>query len=308
MPATHPEVTRIYRHHMLDSTVWQRFVPRADDIVIATAYKSGTTWTQAIVAHLILDPQSPPDLGTVSPWIDSQWNASGDVIERLEAQRHRRFIKSHVALDGLPFYPQVKYIVVGRDARDVFMSLWNHHSSYTDAFLERINAAPGRVGPPMPPAPQDIHEFWRDWISRGSFPWETEGYPYWGNLHHTKTWWPSRTLKNVLFVHFNDLLADLRGEIRRIAQFLEIACSEEKLAKVAHAVSFSTMKENVEALLPRADNMWKGGAKTFIFKGTNGRWKDVLSQEELGLYTDAVARVLEPDCAAWLEQGRAALL
>ena len=308
MPATLPEVTHIYQHHTLDSTVWGRFIPRADDIVIASAYKSGTTWTQAIVAHLILDTQSLPDLTAVSPWIDSQRNASGNVIEQLEAQRHRRFIKSHVALDGLPFHPQIKYIVLGRDGRDVFMSLWNHHSSYSEDFLQRIDAAPGRVGPPMPRAPQDIHEFWRDWISKGSFEWETEGYPYWGNLHHTKTWWPYRTLDNVLFVHFNDLLADLSGEIRRIAQFLNIACSEEKLAEVAHAVTFSTMKRNAEALLPGAENVWKGGSRTFIFKGTNGRWRDVLTPEELAMYAAAVARVLPPACAAWLERGRAALL
>lgn len=275
--------------------------------MIASAYKSGTTWTQAIVAHLILDTQSLPDLSAVSPWIDSQWNASGTVIERLEAQRHRRFIKSHVALDGIPFHPQVKYIVVGRDGRDVFMSLWNHHSSYSEEFLERLNAAPGRIGPPMSRAPQDIHEFWRDWISKGSFEWETEGYPYWGNLHHTRTWWPYRTLDNILFVHFNDLLADLGGEIRRIALFLDIACSEEKLAEVARAVTFSTMKRNAGALLPDSENVWKGGGQTFIFKGTNGRWKDVLSPEELAHYAEVVARVLPPDCAEWLERGRVAL-
>ena len=229
------------------------------------------------------------------------------MIERLEAQSHRRFIKSHVPRDGLPFYPQIKYIVVGRDARDVFMSMWNHHSSSTEDFFARLNGGPWRVGPPLPPAPQDIHEFWRDWISKGWFEWETEGYPYWGNLHHTKTWWPYRTLDNVLFVHFNDLLADLGGEIRRIAQFLDIARSEEELAEITHAVTFSTMKQNAKQLIRDVDKVWKGGAETFIFKGTNGRWRDVLSEEELALYTETVARVLTPDCAAWLEQGRVAL-
>lgn len=302
-----PRVLRTYQHHHLDSTVWQRFVPRDDDIVIATSYKSGTTWTQAILAYLILGTQSIPDISAVSPWIDKWRNAAGDVVERLEAQQHRRFIKSHLALDGLPFYPQVKYIVVGRDARDVCMSMWNHYSSHAEAFLVEFNNAPGRIGPPLPPAPPNIHMFWHDWITRGWFDWESEGYPYWGNLHHTKTWWPHRTHDNVLFVHFNDLLADLSGEIRHIARFLDIDCSDQAIAEVTHAVTFSTMKQNADQLLPRAENSWKGGAKTFIFKGANGRWKDVLSPEELELYIEAVARVLTPDCAAWLEQGRSAL-
>jgi hypothetical protein len=33
-------------------------------------------------------------------------------------------------------------------------------------------------------------------------------------------------------------------------------------------------------------------AKVFFFKGTNGRWRDVLSAEELDLCEEAVARVL----------------
>jgi aryl sulfotransferase len=296
-----PVVIRIYQHHTLDSTRWHHFVQRDDDIVVATSYKSGTTWVQAILAHLILGTQSIPNIDTLSPWLDLRETALDDVLALLEAQQHRRFIKTHLALDGLPFYPQVKYIVVGRDPRDVFMSFWNHLTTYADAQPEAADAPP-RDRPPAPPAPQDIHEFWREWITRGTFEWETEGYPYWGNLHHTKTWWPYRTRDNVLFVHYNDLLADLGGEIRRIVRFLDMQRSDEQLAEVAHAVTFSTMKQNAAQLLPGAETGWKGGARTFVFKGTNGRWKDVLSQDELALCTEALARVLTPECAAWLQR------
>jgi len=302
-----PTVSHIYQNHHIDSTLWQHYRPRADDIVVATSYKSGTTWTQAILAHLILGTHAIPDLGGVSPWFDMRRAAASDVMQRYEAQSHRRFIKSHVPLDGLPFYPQVKYIVVGRDARDVGMSMWNHYAHYTAAFFAQVNDAPGRLGPPLPPAPKDIHAFWRNWITTGWFAWEREGYPYWGNLQHTATWWAYRDLENILFVHFNDLLADLRGEIRRIVQFLEMACSEEQVAAVAHAVTFATMQQNAAQLLPRAANNWEGGAQTFMFKGTNGRWKEVLTAEELTLYTEKVAEIVTPECAAWLEHGRVAL-
>ena len=240
-------------------------------------------------------------------WLEMRADPLDDVITQLEAQTHRRFIKSHLALDGLPFYPQVKYIIVGRDARDVFMSLWNHHTRYEDAFHTALNNIPGRVGPPLPPPQQEIHDFWQNWITRGWFEWESEGYPYWGNLHHTKTWWPYHSLENILFVHFNDLLSDLSGEIRRVANFSSIDCSDEQISAVTHAVTFATMKQNANQLLPSADRLWRGGANTFIFKGTNGRWKDVLTPDELALYAETVAKVLTPDCAAWLEQGRAAL-
>ncbi|MCI0840805.1 MAG: hypothetical protein J4N64_03455, partial [Chloroflexi bacterium] len=52
-----------------------------------------------------------------------------------------------------------------------------------------------------------------------------------------------------------------------------------------------------------AGRAFKGGAQTFMNKGTNGRWKNVLSPEDLSLYEDAVARILSPDCRQWLENG-----
>ena len=306
MPSPWPEVIHTYQNHLLDSTRWRPFVPRDDDIVITTSLKSGTTWTQAIVAHLILGTESIPEINAVSPWLDRRGDNIDEVITRLDAQQHRRFIKSHLPLDGLPFHARVKYIVVGRDARDVFMSLWNHHTNFTDALVAEINAIPERVGPPMPPPQQEIHAFWRNWMTTGWFEWESEGYPYWGNLHHTKTWWPYRNRDNVLLVHFNDLLSDLSGEIGRIARFLELDCSDRTIVEVAQRVTFATMKQHADQLLPGAEHAWKGGATTFVFKGTNGRWQDILSPEELALYTETAAKVLTPECAAWLEHGRAA--
>ena len=184
-----PTLTRTYQNHLLDSTRWNCYQPRSGDIVIATSLKSGTTWMQEIVRQLLFQGQDAPPRRELSPWLEARWSPIDELIGKLEAQDHQRFIKSHLPLDGLPFFPQVQYIVVGRDPRDVFMSLWNHHSSYTPVFLEKItsyvNDTPGRVGQTFPPAPDDIHTFWREWIGQGWFPWESEGYPYWGNLHHT---------------------------------------------------------------------------------------------------------------------------
>ena len=189
-----PQVIHTYQNHTLDSTRWQGYQPRADDIIISTSIKSGTTWTQEIVRQLIFLGQETPErdatgLWQISPWLDQRGHPLDEVINRLEAQQHRRFIKTHLALDGLPYFPQVNYIVVARDARDVAMSLWNHYAGFIDAVFEGANSLPNRVGDPFPLPPQDIHTFWRDWLSRGWFPWESEGYPFWGNLHHTQSWW-----------------------------------------------------------------------------------------------------------------------
>lgn len=302
-----PTLTHIYQNHALDSTRWNCYKPRRDDIVISTSLKSGTTWMLEIVSQLALWGQVPPAGAdtqgrNASVWFEPRWVSLAERIELLEAQKERRVIKSHLPLDGLPFYSQVQYIVVGRDARDVFMSLWNHHANYAAGFLDKLNSIPGRVGDPMPAAPDDIHEFWREWITRGWFPWESEGYPYWGNLHHTQTWWNYRDLPNILFVHYNDLLANLAGEITRIAAYLNIPLTQDALEAIAQAVTFDTMRERALNNDRGKPSAFTEGAKTFFFKGTNGRWKEVLSAEEVALYEEKAGQVLTSECRAWLER------
>ena len=210
-----PTVTRVYQNHTIDSTRWQHVRPRRDDIIVATPYKSGTTWMQAIVIHLIFQDLEVRDIDGMSPWIDVRRRPLDEVIAEIEACARRRVMKSHLPLDGLPFFPEAKYIFVGRDPRDVFMSLWNHYSNYTDANFASVNNPVGLVGPPLPPCPSDIRDFWQSWIGKGWFSGDSEGYPFWSNLRHAKSWWDYRGLPNLLFVHYSDLLADLPGEIFR---------------------------------------------------------------------------------------------
>ncbi len=299
----HPTVTRVYQNHHLDNTRWDRFTPRDDDIIITTSYKSGTTWMQEIVLHLVYLGREIPYRNEASPWLDSRMRPLEEVLSVLEDQPHRRFIKSHLAADGLPYYPQVKYIVVGRDPRDVFMSMWNHYSSHKPDFFDFINGLPDRVGAPLPPPPADIHDFWRDWVSRGWFEWEHEGYPYWGNMHHIQSWWNVRERGNILLVHFADLLAQTVGEIRRIADFLAIPASDEQISQVAQATTLTAMRTRAEQNNPGMANVWRDGARTFFYKGTNGRWRDVLTADEVAQYAATAAAVLTPDCRAWLERG-----
>ncbi|UCH24268.1 MAG: sulfotransferase domain-containing protein [Trueperaceae bacterium] len=300
-----PQVLHTYQNHILDSTRWKRYRPREDDIVISTSIKSGTTWMQSIVVNLVFQGKDVPSPGVVSPWIGIRLRPLDEMIAMLEAQQHRRVIKSHLALDGLPFYDQVKYIVVARDTRDVFMSLYNHYSNYTEEAQAFKNA--DLEGEAFPECPDDIRVFWSDWITRGWFEWESEGYPYWGNLHHTKTWWEYRHLPNIMFVHYNDLLADLPGEIVRVAEYLDIPVGEEVLTRIVEAVSFDSMKKNADFIAPHEAQIFKGGGQTFIHKGTNGRWREVLTKEDLELYIAAMKRVVSPECAEFLEHGRSRL-
>lgn len=304
-----PERTRTYLSYIFDSRHWDRYRPRAGDVVISTSYKSGTTWMQNILRQLVFPGPPRPPVSAVSPWLDRQNDDIDATLAALEAQTHRRFVKSHLPLDALPWFPEVRYIVVVRDPRDVFMSFWNHYSEMTDAYHARAIDA-GLAGPPLPRCPADIHALWPLWIGRGWFPWESDGWPHSGNLYHAASWWRFRQLDNILFVHFADLLADLPAELDRIAGFLGIPLPAARRAAIAAAVSFDALRRDRAAAGPmpedRAATVWRDGLGTFFFKGTNGRWRDVLTGPELELYEAAKARCLPPDCAAFLERGRAA--
>lgn len=118
----YPIKEREHWHHLLDSTVWNKFKYRDDDIVISAYSKSGTTWVQPIVAQLIWMGTEHISVSEVSPWLDCRFPFQEERLEIVEAQTHRRFIKSHLPVDALVFSPKAKYIYIGRDGRDILWS------------------------------------------------------------------------------------------------------------------------------------------------------------------------------------------
>ena len=304
MASTAPNVTRTYQNHTIDSTRWDGFEPRDGDVIVTTSYKSGTTWTLGILYRLqeVCEGVARPPMDS---WIDARMFpvVLEDQLAELSARPHRRILKSHLAADGLPVWPGVKYVVVGRDPRDVFMSLVNHYEQFTDDAYAAFNESPGRVGDPIPRYDGDIHALWKGWITQGWFDWESEGFPWWGNMHHIKTWWDLRHEPNVMFLHFNDLKNDLTGEVRRLADFAGFDINDEQLKAVVEGCSIDAMrKDAVDAGDPLA-GFFKDGARGFFFKGTNNRWRDVLSAEEISWYEETRDKVLSKAAATWIESG-----
>ncbi len=299
-----PERKHLYRSRMLDAARWDSFRPRDGDVIISSSYKGGTTWTQTIVGMLIFGrAELPMPLRDLSPWIEFAILPPDHAETIIEPQTHRRFLKTHLDLDGLPYFDNAAYIVVARDGRDVVMSLWNHFQNYSEAFFEMVNNCEwNRFGDPHPPLPDDFSEFWRNWITRGWYPWESDGYPYWSHFRHARSWWDYRHLPNILLVHYNDLLADLPGEIRRIATYLDIALPEATLAEIAKATTFGAMKKDADRNLPSIQEVWRDH-RNFFNKGVNGRWREVLDDDDLALYEQVVERTLTPALRVWLENG-----
>lgn len=293
---TCPQKTRELHNHHMDSTVWNSFGYRPGDIVIGTYAKSGTTWTQQIVAQLVFGGAEGVDVSALSPWLDLRIMPRAEMLAGLEAQTHRRFIKTHLPADALTFSSDAKYLYIGRDGRDVAWSAWNHFTHATDELFSLLNDTPGRVGPPLPRLPADIRRFFLEWL-------EGDGYPLWSFWENIRTWWALRDLANVKLIHFADLKADLPGQMRAIADFLGIEVAEERRPLLLHHCSFDYMKAHAGKVAPLGGGLWQDGPGRFIHKGTNGRWRDVLTEGDVARYLELAERNLGAECAAWLERG-----
>ncbi|MGL5875305.1 MAG: sulfotransferase domain-containing protein [Xenococcaceae cyanobacterium] len=291
-----PKKMRELHNHHFDSTIWNDFKFRDDDIIIATYAKAGTTWMQQIISQLIFNGIEGLDVAEMSPWLDIRIPPKAVKLAEVEAQTHRRFLKTHLPVDALVFSPKAKYIYIGRDGRDVVWSLYNHHVNANEAWYEALNNTPGRVGSPIEKPPESIEQYFLDWL-------EKDGYPFWSFWENVKSWWKIRHLPNVLFVHFAELKQDLPSQIRRIAEFLEIAIDETKWDGILEHCSFAYMKQNAPKSVPHGGSFWDGGAQTFIHKGTNGRWRDTLTPQESQKYERMAREQLGEACAYWLATG-----
>jgi len=245
---------------------------------------------------LLFEGEEGLETAEMSPWVDLRVPPKEVKLPAIEAQTHRRFLKTHLPVDALVFSGQAKYVYIGRDGRDVVWSMYNHHANANQAWYDALNETPGRVGPPIERPTESIVQYFEEWLERDGHPW----YPFWENI---QSWWAIRNLPNVHFLHFANLKDDMPGEIRKLAAFLEIPVNEEKWEDIVKHCTFDYMKAHATKSVPLGGAFWDGGAQTFIHKGTNGRWRDVLSNEMLLAYEQRAQMELGEECALWLATG-----
>lgn len=303
-------MTVVYRNVVMDSSRWEGFAFRDGDIVISTPPKCGTTWTQMICALLIFQtPDLPSNLDLLSPWLDMQTRKVTDVVADLEAQTHRRFIKSHTPLDGLPWDERVTYITVARDPRDTAMS-WDNHMDNLDlgALMAQRDAAVGLddLAELMPDGPPPVHESlperFRYWVETEAGIGGLGGLS--GMLHHLRTFWDRREEPNIVLLHYADMKADLQGQMRALAGRLGIDVPEPAWPELVEAATFESMKARATNRAPNTSNMLWKDASRFFNKGTSGQWREQLGEDDLRRY-DARVRELTGDDAFhdWVHNG-----
>ena len=291
MTAPTPPQGVSYLGPITDTSRWENFKHRDSDIFVCTPPKCGTTWTQAICAMLVFETadhgQQP---GVVSPWIDADFAPIEDYLAQVEAQEHRRYLKTHTPFDGIPFHPECTYLAIFRDPRDVYFSGTNHRDNMTDQELA-TSAFPS--GP----------NAFQDWIEKVREPgtWDLQSVE--SLVHFFKTYWPYRDLPNVHLYHYSDMKRDLRGAIASMAAACGIEVSDAQLDAYTEAADFDHMKARADQFAPESGTgMWKAESG-FFANGSSAQWKDKLSAEELAAFDARMAELLPPDEVAWMLNG-----
>lgn len=285
-----------------DSARWDGFPFRDGDIVISTRAKTGTTWVQMICALLIFQtPRLEHPVGWYSPWMDRLIRPKEDIIARLQAQQHRRFIKTHTPLDGIPLDPRATYIIVGRHPLDSAISLYHQGENINH---ERRRELAGRLtGQPVPAGPdtpvKPARGWLLDWIDNDAGP-HQEMDSIRGVLWHDTGAWARRTEPNIVLLHYADLSADLGGQMRQLAARLVISVPETAWPGLVEAATFSSMRAAAEQIIGPTQILKSPAG--FFRRGSSGSGRELLTASELAHYYARAAELAPPDMLAWLHR------
>ncbi len=223
------------------------------------------------------------------------------MLAQLDAQTHRRFIKTHTPLDGVPEWSDVTYVTVGRDPRDVFVS-WEHHTANLNP--ENVFAAiDGAVGfetvlPFVDDSPDTIEERYDLWLVNES---STALMSLAFVASHLEASWQRRSRPNVEMFHFEELRSDRAGAMTRLAEALDVQLSSDRIEELAEAASIGRMRVRADDLAPNTKTIFHDSTN-FFRSGEGGDWRSFVTPEPDAIYWQRIDELMSPELRDWLHR------
>jgi aryl sulfotransferase len=220
-----------------------------------------------------------------SPWIDIAIRDLAEVMARLEAQSHRRQVKTHTPFDGIPLWPDLRYIAVYRHPLDVFLS-WQRHVANMTRDIHKERAAD----------PDAAFTYFLEGDHH-------EGVSLGGLVEHYRCTLDREPRENLLRLHYADMLADLPSAVAAIAAHVGIDHPPALMERIVKAATFDSMKANAARFAPSAgQGFWHSDAGFFDSAGS-GKWSGRFNDAQLAAYDARMATLLDTEARRWLEQG-----
>ena len=239
---------------------WTQFRGRPSDIIVASFPKSGTTWLQELVWRVVHQETGPESGGgdTIEhrfPLIDLPATPEFDLAP-LEGLAEPRLLKTHMPYHLLPegvTSSGTKVLYVSRDPRDVCVSFYHFsrlmaYQKYRGTFAEFRD------------------RFTNDLVVYGPYREHVKGY-----LEHSDT---------VLCLTYEQMHQDRASVVRKVAEFLDVALSEEQVEGIVSNTSFGVMKENPGTNFQQWNKTGFITEGRFMRKGVVGDWKNYFTEEE----------------------------
>jgi len=269
----------------------QKFKFNNTDVIVATFPKCGTTVVQEIVWHIKNKEKIKkgvqngsmevrfPFIEYNNQLIEPESKLTIDVVEN--DLSNTRLIKTHCPLKffdnaegGNVLYDvkkgssNPKIITVARNPFDTAVSYFHFYLSDPgfewqgswDEFFEMFMQG------------KNLYGSFRDWY-----------------LDYTRVIKNNAETQNLLLLKFEDIVINMEGEVKKIAEFLDEVLSEEQLAIIVHNCSFKSMSKE------GADNAMGSYAPKFFRKGEIGDYKNYFSPEQFSRCEEHFAKVLKAE-------------
>lgn len=219
-----------------------------DDTFVVSYPRSGNTWTRFLIANLVF-PSESVTFRNIERLIPDSASHSNRVLKRTPRPR---IIKSHQYFD--PRYRRVLYIV--RDPRDLVLSYYNFQRKYR------------QIADDYPLA---------DYV--GDFAGGRLISADWGTWGENVASWiyTRQNQSGFLLLRYEDMKSDTEQQLRRIAAFLGLEPTPERLKQAIEASSPERMRE----LERTQSDQWVATKKhrkdiPFVGAATSGRWQSDL--------------------------------